>query len=139
MSADPKSPDFIAKYVNVRKIVPLPHMKMGGGLLPDTDEAAALWYFLLCATQALDRVPAQTTLEGQPDQVVHLRQLAESIQKMYNVKSLDMMFNDLLIFTARKEALRCKLPWNPKLTTWFESGGKIGNIIDRDPDKVGQA
>lgn len=117
--------------------LPIKHMEPNG-LLPMTTEAAALWQFLICAFQALDKVPKQTTLEGSEDQVVDLMQLAESVRKMYYLDTLEGMFQERLIQQARREAFNCSLPWNQKIDAWFASGGKAYRIQDRDPDKVGQ-
>ncbi len=122
--------------IEFRKSYPLHHIQPTG-LLPQTEEAAALWQFLIMANQALDRVPAQTTLEGEADTVVDMMQLANSARKIYGLKDLEGMFNMQLISLARREAIRSALPWNTKLDAFFESGGKSYRILDRDPDKVG--
>jgi hypothetical protein len=102
-----------------------------------TTEAAALWQFLICAFQALDRVEKQTTLEGNKDQVVDLMQIAHSVRNMYGLKELDGMFNMRLVQAARSEALNCRLHWNTRIDAFFASGGKSYRIQDRNPDKVG--
>lgn len=125
------------KDINFRQPLPLPHMQPIG-LLPNTTESCALWMFLVCAFQALDRVEKQVTYEGDADQQVDIRQIAESIRKMYKLDDLFGMFNPGLIATARREAIRSGMPWNTRIDAWFESGGRSYNKMDRDPDKVGQ-
>lgn len=128
----------IPELKDITFIHPLPvkHMEPHG-LLPMIPEAAALWQFLIGAFQALDRVPKQTTLEGTPDKVVDLMQIAESVRKMYGLENLEGMFQERLIAQARREAFNCRLPWNDKIDAFFASGGKAYRIQDRDPDKVG--
>lgn len=133
---NPKDEDFL-KHVAVRRPYPLKHMRVGGGLLPDTDEAAALWQFLLGAHQALDKIPAQVTLEGDTDLTANLRQIADSARKLFGLSTLEGMFNAQLIWQAKLEAKRSALYWNVKLDAWFESGGRASNELDRDPDHVG--
>lgn len=126
------------KHITFRKVIPIPHMQSGGGLLPDTEEACALWQFLVCASQALEVIPAQISYEGDEDAKVDLMQIAYSARVMYGLKDLEGMFNDALVFQAKREAERCNLPWNPKLDDFFRTGGKSHRFLDRDPDKVGQ-
>lgn len=124
--------------ITFRKVIPVPHCQMGGGLMPDNSESYALWQFLVCAFQALEKVPAQTTLEGTEDQTADLMQIAHSCRKMYELDSLEGMFNPFLIRRAQREAARCNLPWNSKIDSFFTSGGTTLRFLDRDPDKVGQ-
>lgn len=124
--------DFVAA-------IPIKHMRPSGHL-PMTTEAAALWQFLLMASQALDKVEKQVTYEGTDDQVADLMQLAHSARKLHQIPEqggLERMFNSSLIGAAKAEAMRCKLPWNSRLDAFFASGGKSYRIMDRDPDKVG--
>lgn len=127
----------LAKVVSFRKAYPLQHIEPVG-FLPKTEEAAALWQFLIMATQALEKVESQTTYEGDNDQVVDLMQLANSARKIYGLDNLEGMFQDRLIAAAKREVLRSRLKWDSRLDVWFESGGKSYRILDRDPDKVGQ-
>lgn len=117
--------------------IPLKHMEPHG-LLPSTSEAAALWMFLTCAMQALDRVEKQTTLEGNEDQQADLMQIAHSVRNIYELTTLEGMFSETLIQRARAEAFRSALFWDPRINAWFSSGGKSFNNMDRDADKVGQ-
>jgi hypothetical protein len=100
-------------------------------------EAAALWQFLICAFQALDRVEKQTTLEGSEDQVADLMQLAESTRKMFHLDNLEGMFQERLIAAARREAFNSQLPWDTRIDAFFASGGSSYRVMDRNPDKVG--
>lgn len=122
--------------IEFRKAYPLPHMQPQG-FLPQTEEAAALWQFLVMANQALEKVEAQVTYEGDSDQVVDVMQLANSARKIYGLDNLEGMFQDRLVETAKREAKRSGLHWNPRLDAWFASGGKSYRIQDRDADKVG--
>lgn len=119
---------------------PLKHM-VPQGYLPHTKEAACLWQFLIMATQALDRVEKQVTLEGDQDQVVDLRNLADSAFKLYDFHKLndpyDTVFNPALVRVAQMEARSKKLPWDDRLDAWFASGGRSYNVMDRDADKTG--
>ena len=127
------------KDIHWRQPMPLKHM-VPNGHLPATPEAAALWQFLVMAMQALDKVEKQVTLEGDDDQVVNLWQLAHSARKIFELPEsggLDAMFATPLIESARLECLRCQLPWNAKLTAWFDSAGVSYSIQDRNPDKTG--
>lgn len=127
------------KDITFRAPLPIPHMEPNGHL-PMTKEGAALWMFLVCAFQALDRVEKQTTLEGTPDQVADLMQIAHSIRKMYEFDEsdgLEKMFNAALVACARKEAFRSRLPWDGRIDAFFASGGKSYRVMDRNPDKVG--
>lgn len=125
------------KDISFRQPLPLPHMQPIGHL-PMTPEAAALWQFLVCAFQALDRVPKQTTLVGNEDQSVDLKAVANSIRMLYQLKDLDRMFNANLIRAAKKEAARSRLPWDSRIDAWFATGGQSYRFVDRDADKVGQ-
>jgi len=115
---------------------PIKHMHPHGQL-PLIPEAAALWQFLIMATQAVERVPSQTTLEGEQDQQVDMMQLATSAATIYGITDLNTMFQDRLVYAARSEALACKLPWKPEITTFIESGGRSARDLDRDANKVG--
>lgn len=126
------------EHISFMRPIPIKHLFSGGGLLPDGDESCALWQFLLMAHQALDKVPAQTTLVGSDDQRVDLMQLAESAKNIYGLKDFEGMFNATRIDMARRECFNCGLPWNKKLDAFFATGGKSYRILDRDPDKVGQ-
>lgn len=125
------------KDISFQQPLPLPHMEPLG-LMPNSTEACALWMFLVCAFQALDKVESQVTYEDSQDQVVDIKQIAESIRKMYGLKDLEGMFNVGLLSRARREAIRSGLSWNSRIDAWFESGGRAYNKMDRDPDKVGQ-
>lgn len=125
------------KDISFTQAIPIKHMNPLG-LLPNTTEAAALWQFLICAFQALDRVPKQTTLEGDEDQRADLMQIAHSIRQTYLLTELDGMFNENLIRCARQEAFNSRLPWDSRIDAWFATGGKSYRILDRDADKVGQ-
>ena len=127
----------LAKVIEFRKPYPLKHIEPVG-FLPKTEEAAALWQFLIMAIQALEKVEAQVTYEGDSDQVVDLMQLATSAMKIFGLDNLEGMFQARLIDCAKREAARSRLYWNPRLDAWFESGGKSYRIMDRDADKVGQ-
>lgn len=127
------------KDITFRAPVPVPHMSPFGHL-PMTTEAAALWQFLVCAFQALDRVEKQATLVGNDDQAVDLMQIAHSIRKLYELPEsggLDKMFSEQLIRSARMEAFRTKLPWDTRIDAFFATGGKSYRKLDRDADKVG--
>lgn len=124
------------KQIQFRKAYPLHHIEPIG-FLPKTEEAAALWQFLIMAMQALDRVEKQVTLEGRPDTVVNLMNLAHSAKNIYGLTTLEGMFQPRLIAAAKREAVRSRLHWDSRIDAWFESGGKSYNIADRDPDKVG--
>ena len=119
------------------KFYPLQHMQPVG-FLPQTEEAAALWYFLTCASIALAKVESQVTYEGDQDQTVDLMQLAHSVRKIYALDSLEGMFNEALIAIAHREAFRSALPWDSRLDAFFSSGGKAYRHLDRNPDKVAQ-
>ncbi|KAK0039439.1 hypothetical protein Bpfe_031116 [Biomphalaria pfeifferi] len=108
------------------------------GFLPRTEEAAALWQFLIMAMQALDKVPTQTTLEGEGDLEVDMLQLAHSSRRIYGLKDLEGMFHPRLIDAAKREAKRSRLAWYDKLDAFFESGGKSYRFLSRNPDKVGK-
>jgi len=129
-----KGPDL--KDISFIRPIPLHHMEPIG-LLPGTDEAAALWQFLVCAMPALKKVESQTTLEGAEDQEVDLMQIAESVRKMYGLKDLYGMFHARLIGAARRECLRSALPWDTRIDAFFETGGKSYRNLTRNPDKVG--
>jgi hypothetical protein len=129
MLIDPKDISFVQP-------IPIKHMDPMG-LLPNTTEAAALWQFLICAFQALQHVETQTTLEGDEDQQVDLKQIAHSIRKLYLLDTLEGMFADALVACAKREAARSKLNWDTRIDAWFASGGKSYNTLDRDADKVG--
>jgi hypothetical protein len=126
------------EHISFTRAIPYKHLFSGGGFLPDGEESCALWQFLLMAHQALDKVPAQTTLIGADDQVVDLLQLAESAMNIYGLDNLEGMFNETRVAMARREVARSGLPWNMALDAFFRTGGKSSRILDRDPDKVGQ-
>lgn len=111
------------------------HHLTPNGLLPREmkERASAAWYFTMCAMQALERVPQQVSYEGDTDQTVNLRQIADSVATMYS-ESLEniMPFMDFV----KAEALRCGLPWNGRLDAWLASGGKSYNFVTREPDAV---
>jgi len=125
--------------INFIAAIPLKHMRPAGHL-PMTTEAAALWQFLIMASQALDKVEKQVTYEGDADQQADLMQLAHSARKIHGIPEqggLEKMFNANLIGAAKAEAIRSRLAWNPRLDAFFASGGKSYRIMDRDADKVG--
>lgn len=132
-----KGKDIPISAIHFRKAYPLKHM-LPNGLLPQTEEAAALWQFLLTATIALDRVEKQVTYEGDPDQQTDLMAHAESAKNMYGLKDFDGMFNQRLIDTAKRQCFNAKLPWDDRLDAFFASGGKSYRHLDRDADKIGQ-
>src|SRR3954471_13225965 len=114
------------REIDVRDIsfapaIPIKHLFSGGGMLPDSAESCALWQFLLMAHQALDKVPAQTTLIGEADQQVDLMQLAESAMKIYGLTHVGDMFHATRIEMARREVARSGLAWNMKLDAFFAS------------------
>lgn len=120
------------------KPIPLKHMQGAGGHLPDSMEAAALWQFLLMAHQALHKVERQVTYEGDADQEVDLMQLAESSRKLFELSTLEGMFQTRLIAAAKAEAIRSRLGWDDRIDAWFASGGTSYRIQERNADKVGQ-
>jgi hypothetical protein len=107
------------------------------GLLPTIQQAPALWQFLIMAHTILDKVPAQATLEENPDITVDLRTVAESVTAMYGV-TLEEMFHPALVGIARLEAERVKAIWDDRITAWIDSGGRSYNIVTRDPDKISE-
>lgn len=115
---------------------PLKHMTPLG-LLPQSEEAAALWQFLLTATLALGTVESQKTYEGDLDQQTDLMTHAESARRIFGLKNYEGMFNERLIAQAKREVLRSKLLWDGRLDAFFASGGKSYRHLDRDADKVG--
>lgn len=125
------------KDMEFNQPIPLKHLQPLG-LMPNSTESCALWYFLCCAFQALDRVEKQTTLEGNEDQVVDLMQIATTVMRIYDLKEVDGMFNGSLVEVAKREAHRCRMPWDVRIDAFFASGGKSYRLLDRDPDKVGQ-
>jgi hypothetical protein len=129
------SEEDLKKNVSFRRPIPLKHMEPHGHL-PHNTEAMALWWFIVCAIQALERVPSQKTLEGTEDQQVDLMQVAHSVRKLYGLDTLEGMFQERLIGLARLEAFRSRLPWNDKLDAFFLTGGQSYRKLDRDPDKV---
>lgn len=126
-----------AKDIQFNEFWPVKHMNPMG-LLPPTKEAAALWTFLTMAFSALDRVEKQATLEGDEDQQADLMQIAYATRIQFGLEDLNGMFGDNLVRFAKREAARCKLPWDTRIDAFFESGGKAYRHLDRDPDKTGQ-
>lgn len=108
------------------------------GLLPreEKEYASAAWHFCKLAHIVLDRVPSQTTYEGDKDKTVHLRRIAESVKTLYNLHSMDRMM--AFIDFCQAEAIRVGLPWDDRLSAFVQSGGVSYAIITRDPDKVMQ-
>lgn len=127
-----KAPDVVYR-------VPLyQHHWQPTGHMPRIVESAALWQFLIMATQILDKIPQQATLEGNVDRTANLRQIAESVSKMYDVTE-EAMFHAALIDAAKREAARCEMYWNPRLDAWFASGGKSYNIVTREPEALNKS
>ena len=105
------------------------------GVLPREKavESSAAWHFAKLAMQALDKVPQQATLEGQTDQTIRLRRIADSVAKLYDIKLEDMMaFMDFV----KAEALRCGLFWNDRLSAWIASGGRAYDEVTREPEAL---
>lgn len=108
------------------------------GLLPREREveASAAWHFAKCAHTALDRIPEQVSHEGDVDQTVSLRNLCDSICKLYGVKIETMMaFMDFV----KAEAFRVGLPWNPRFDAWLASGGRAYNEVTREPEALNKS
>lgn len=106
------------------------------GLLPRSHkiEASACWHFCRLANRILINLPEQVVMEGETDKTVSLRDVLESVRIMYGLDREDGI--GMIITWAQqvqREALRCGLPWSPRLTAWFESGGKAYNIVTREP------
>lgn len=112
------------------------HLETDGGLLPNCIESSALWEFLVCAMQALEKIPTQKTLVGTLDTDVNLREVANGIAKMYGLSTLDNVFHPVMIQLAKREAIRCRLPWDSRLDAWFQSGGRAYNLLTRNPDTI---
>jgi len=108
------------------------------GLLPREREveASAAWHFAKCAHMALERIPEQVSHEGNVDQTVSLRNLCDSICKLYGVEIETMMaFMDFV----QAEAYRCGLPWNSRFQAWLDSGGKSYDSITREPEALNKS
>lgn len=127
--------DLRLDQIQFHRAYPLHHIQPVG-LLPKTEEAAALWQFLICAFQALDQIESQKTLEGDEDQTVDLMQIAHSCRMIYGLADLNGMFHMNLVDVAKREAGRSRMSWDPRIDAFFESGGKSYRILDRNPDKV---
>jgi hypothetical protein len=106
------------------------------GLLPreEKEYASAMWHFAKLAHQVLEKVPSQTTYEGEKDQTVHLRRIADSVKTLYNLKSMDRMMS--FVDFVQAEAIRSGLPWDDRLSAFVNSGGTSYGVLTRDPDKV---
>jgi hypothetical protein len=128
--------DIPLESIDFRTPMPIKHMAPIG-FLPMTKEAACLWQFLICAFQAYDKVESQTTLEGEEDQRVDLMQVVDSVRHMYGDPDIEKVFNARLVAAAKREATRCALPWNSRIDSFIDSGGKNNRFLDRDADKVG--
>lgn len=129
--------DVPLEEIHFSRMYPIKHIQPNG-LLPKTEEAAALWQFLLTASIALGSVESQKTYEGDLDQQTDLMAHAEHAKNMFGLKDLDGMFNQRLIDQAKREVARSKLNWDDRLDAFFASGGKSYRHLDRNPDKVGQ-
>ena len=108
---------------------------MPNGVLPRerANESSAAWHFAKLALAALERIPEQATMEGDKDQTIRLRNLAESVARLYEVSLEDMMqFMDFV----KAEALRCSLPWNSRFDAWLASGGKSYDEVTREPEAL---
>lgn len=106
------------------------------GLLPreEKEYASAMWHFCKLAHQVLEKVPSQVVYEGEADQTVHLRNIAESVKTLYSLHSMDRMMS--FVDFCQAEAIRSGLPWDERLSAFVNSGGVSYAVLTRDPDKV---
>lgn len=109
------------------------------GLLPreEKEYASAMWHFCKLATVQLERIPQQAVYEGDKDQTVHLRRIAESVKMLYGLKSMDRMMS--FVDFCQAEAIRCKLPWDGRLSAFVNSGGTSYAVLTRDPDALNKS
>lgn len=102
------------------------------GKLPREYAAAALWWFIMLAHRVMMDTPIQTTLEGDEDTFVNLRNLAASTAMMYDV-TLEDMFSRRLLEAAREETADKPFKIHPKIETFIRSGGTVYAEWDREP------
>jgi hypothetical protein len=101
------------------------------GLLPSErlHEASAAWHCAKLIIIALTEVPAQATMEGDVDQTIRLRNIADSVCLLYDVDIETMMsFMDFV----KAEAWRCGLPWPSRIDAWLATGGKSYDEVTRE-------
>lgn len=135
------SRDIPVEAIDFARPLPIKHM-VPNGYMPMSTESAALWQFLIMAFQALDRVEKQVTYTDEQDQVVDLNALVYSAFMIYELldtpANRERVFNPQLVNCAKMEARRSGLPWDTRIDAWFSSGGKSYNLMERNPDKVGE-
>lgn len=109
------------------------------GILPRERvvEASACWHFCKLAHVVLTRVPEQATYEGDLDQTVSLMRIAQSVRQMYDVADM----NDMMAMKdwVKAEALRCGLPWDVRLDTWFKTAGRGYDSVTREPEALNKS
>lgn len=122
--------------IEVTPFIFIDHMMANGGVLPDSKamESSAAWYFAKCAHQAIDSVTEQVGYEGETDETINLRPLADSVCSLYGVNIEEMM---KLMPLVRREAFRCNIFWNDRFQAWLDSGGRAYNEVTREPGAFG--
>lgn len=105
------------------------------GLLPRQmkERASCAWQIARLCIIALERVPEQAVLEGEVDQTVKLRNIADGVCLQYNEKIEDVMvFMDF----CKAEALRIGFHWPQRFDAWLATGGKSYNELTREPEAL---
>ena len=123
--------------------LPVKHLNPNG-FMPVTIEACALWQFLLMGHQCVHRVEAQVTYQGDTDQSGDLMNIAFAAVKMFGLAldretaalAYESVFQERLLETAIMEAQVSKLPIDPRVIRFIQSGGHLQRKHERDPDKV---
>lgn len=77
----------------------------------------------------MTKVPEQVTMEGNTDQTVNLRRIADSVAMLYNVDIETMM---AFMPFVKAEALIKGMPWPSRMDAWLASGGKSYNEVTRE-------
>lgn len=111
---------------------PTRHMQPHG-IMPATNAAAGLWYFLLCAHQAVHTVPNQITVTDEEDVQVNLNNVARSVSMVAGV-TLQEMFDPGLWRAAQAEAKASDMALDHRVKSFIETGGQVAAKYDRDPD-----
>lgn len=97
--------------------------------------AYAAWYIVICAHKALQEVPAQVSFEGDTDQTVNLRAIADSTALAYGFTDL----NEVMVFMPelRRYCTFVRgLTWDDRFQAWLDSGGRAYDTVTREPDKI---
>lgn len=90
--------------------------------------ASAAWQIAGLCHIALEKVPEQVAYEGEKDQTVHLRRIAEGIAITYSLTLQEIM---KFMPACRAEAFRLSRAWNPQFQSWLDSGGTSFNTVTR--------